>query len=140
MFKITLFTIGKTKELWLEEALSVYLKRLKSQCTIEFILTKDDHHLGLLASKKDHAICLDPLGASLSSEEFSTFLLKELEKGGSNLAFIIGGPNGLPESFKEKFPLLSFSKMTFTHQMMRLLLVEQIYRALEINKGTSYHK
>jgi 23S rRNA (pseudouridine1915-N3)-methyltransferase len=140
MFKIRIFSVGKTKETWLEEALQLYLKRLKPFCQIEFILAKDDRQLTALASKESHAICLDPSGSSFSSEEFSSFLVKKLEEGGSKVAFIIGGATGLSPELKEAFPLISFSRMTFTHQMMRLLLVEQIYRALEIAKGSSYHK
>jgi 23S rRNA (pseudouridine1915-N3)-methyltransferase len=140
MFKILIYSIGKTKESWIEDALTLYLTRLKFQCSFEFIFAKDDQQLLALASKKNKAICLDSSGPSLSSVEFSVFLMQKLEEGGSEIAFIIGGANGLPKELKDQFPLLSFSKMTFTHQMMRILLVEQIYRALEITKGTSYHK
>lgn len=138
--KITIFSIGKTKEPWLEEALSLYLKRLRPVCAIEFILAKDESQLLALASKRSLAICLDSSGPLLSSEEFSALLHKKLVEGGSEMAFIIGGATGLPDKLKKQFPLLSFSKMTFTHQMIRLLLIEQIYRAFEIHKGTSYHK
>ena len=70
---------------------------------------------------------------------FSSFLLKEIEKGGSRLTFLIGGPDGLTPKLKT-FPLVSLSKMTLTHQIARLVLIEQIYRAFEIDRGSPYHR
>lgn len=139
MLKVKILSIGKTKESWLEEALQEYLKRLSPVLTIEFILLKTNQQLELQAAKENPIICLDPLGKMATSEEFATLLMQTLEKGGSKVAFVIGGPEGLPPSLKSK-PSLSFSKMTFTHQICRLILVEQIYRAVEMQKGTKYHK
>lgn len=139
MLKVKVLSIGKTKEKWLEEALQEYLKRLSPVLNIEFLLFKTNDQLETQASKENSIICLDPNGKMVSSEEFATILTSGLEKGGSKLTFVIGGPEGLPINLREK-TMLSFSKMTFTHQICRLILVEQIYRAMELQKGSKYHK
>ena len=139
MYKIKIFTIGKTKEAWLDEALKEYYKRLSSLVHFEWVLVKEDKQLQELAHQEDFCIGLDPTGASYTSENFSVYLLNQLQMRGSRLTFIIGGPSGLPKELKT-LPLISLSPLTFTHQLTRLVLVEQIYRALEIAKGSSYHK
>lgn len=139
MLKIKILSIGKTKEKWLEDAINEYLKRLSPILSIEFLLFKTNAQLEFQAAKEHNLICLDIHGKMLNSEDFSQFLMESLELGGSRLTFVIGGAEGLPESLK-KHKLLSFSKMTFTHQICRLILVEQIYRALELQKGSKYHK
>lgn len=140
MYKLRIYSVGKTKEEWLESALAEYLKRLQQTAPIEFILAKNDEQLVSSVEKEEAVICLDPAGQMMDSEKFSSFLIKQLEANGSRLAFVIGGPEGLPVALKKKHPLLSFSPMTFTHQIIRLILVEQIYRAIEIDKGSRYHK
>lgn len=140
MLKLKILSIGKTKEAWLEEALSEYLKRLKPYMSVEWIWAKDNNHLLELSRKEPLVIGLDPTGHLFSSEEFATFLEEAWEKGGSRLTMVIGGAEGLLPPFKKEFTLVSLSPMTFTHQMTRLLLIEQIYRATEIKKGSQYHK
>lgn len=140
MQKIKIISIGKTKEKWLQEAISEYTKRLSPYAQIESIWGKDDDHLLKLLINEKNIICLDPFGQEMNSEEFSQFLQASLLEGGSRLTFVIGGAEGLPLILRQKYPLLSLSKLTFTHQFARLLLIEQIYRAFEISKGTKYHK
>ncbi|CDR33921.1 23S rRNA (pseudouridine(1915)-N(3))-methyltransferase RlmH [Criblamydia sequanensis] len=140
MLKIKILSIGKTKETWLEEALSLYFKRLESQVIIETEWLKNDDLLEKAVLKEKFAIALDSTGPSMKSEEFASFLKKGFEEGGSRIAFVIGGATGLPLCIKNKYPLLSLSSLTLTHQMVRLLLVEQIYRSFEIWKGSGYHK
>jgi 23S rRNA (pseudouridine1915-N3)-methyltransferase len=96
----------------------------------------------LIAKTKETAnvYCLDALGDTMSSEAFSQLLESHLQEGNAKVAFIIGGPEGLSYEIKQKFPLISFSPMTFTSQITTLLLIEQIYRAFEISKGSKYHK
>lgn len=137
---ITVYSVGKTKERWLEEACSEYIKRLTPYTGISFEWAKDDAQLLKLTSKERLLLCLDPEGKQQTSEQFSVWLLQLLEKGGARLGIVIGGPEGLPTSLRENSQLLSFSKMTFTHQCVRLLLLEQIYRAFEIERGSPYHK
>jgi 23S rRNA (pseudouridine1915-N3)-methyltransferase len=140
MYKLRILSIGKTKEEWLETAIVEYLKRLLNTATIEFVLAKNNEQLEMLVKKEKAVICLDSTGSMMDSPKFSSFLIKQLEANGSRLAFVIGGANGLPKSLKVEYPLISFSPMTFTHQIIRLILIEQIYRAMEIDKGSQYHK
>lgn len=140
MHKIKILTTGKIREAWLDTAISEYLKRLKPQAEIHFQIAKDDQQLIEWIQKEPHLICLDAEGELLSSETFSTFLHTQLIKGGSRLCFVIGGADGLPVNIKTSFPLISLSPMTFTHHMVRLILIEQLYRAFEIAKGSRYHK
>ena len=139
MIRVKLLTIGRTKEAWLDEALQEYLKRLKPILSFELILAKNDSELVALAEKEKHYICLDPKGKMLTSEEFAETFSSAVERGGSKLAFVIGGAEGLPDSLL-KTEQISLSRLTFTHQICRLILVEQIYRATEMQKGSKYHK
>ena len=137
--KIKVLAVGKTKEGWLESAIGEYVTRLKKEITLEQVVVKDDAQLLKLVAKERQVIALDPAGSSYSSEEFSNLLSQKIEKGGARLAFVIGGAEGLPLELK-KGALVSLSPLTMTHQIVRLVLVEQIYRAIQIQKGTPYHK
>ena len=88
------------------------------------------------------SVCLDERGRQLSSRDFSAFLYGQLEQGGSRATFVIGGADGLPAALRDDAAArtLSLSKLTFTHQMARLLLVEQLYRGVEIRRGSKYHR
>ena len=123
------------------------MKRLWSaNVELETIWHKDDQQLlnGVHAdqSKGHTVICLDPAGTVHSSESFSHKLFHWWELGGCRLSFVIGGAEGLPSELKKigKNQIISLSSMTFTHQLARLFLSEQIYRATEIRKGSAYHK
>lgn len=140
MIKVKVLAVGKTKELWLEHAIAEYLERLQNQVSFSFVWAKDDRQLLTLADKETLLLGLDPSGALMSSEKFAQFFAKQTIEGGARATFVIGGPLGLPETLKGKIPLVSLSPMTFTHQIARLILVEQIYRAVEILKGSPYHK
>ncbi|MEI8124785.1 MAG: 23S rRNA (pseudouridine(1915)-N(3))-methyltransferase RlmH [Parachlamydiaceae bacterium] len=144
MYKIRIFSVGKTKEKWLDEAIAEYLKRLQQTATIEFVLLKNDDLLTSAVQKESDngtvVLCLDATGKTLDSEGLSNYLLRQLELGGARLVLVIGGAEGLPPILKNSYPLLSLSALTFTHQVIRLILVEQIYRAFEIAKGSKYHK
>ncbi len=132
MFKVTVYTIGKVKEPWLEAGLNEYTKRLKKVMIIDWVLLKNLEEL-----KITNYICLDTKGKEMTSEEFSSWVIKQ----GSRLNLVIGGPEGIPDKIrKQASSLISLSKLTFTHQMIRLILVEQLYRAMEIDRGSSYHK
>lgn len=141
MFKIKVFTIGKCKEAWLEEALSDYEKRLHREVTVEWILCKDDKGLSAQAEREDSYIALDPKGMALTSERLSRELSSYFSQNGPRLSLFIGGADGLTEAVRKKAKALwSLSPLTFTHQMTRLILLEQIYRAFEIAKGSQYHR
>ncbi|NGX46052.1 MAG: Ribosomal RNA large subunit methyltransferase H [Chlamydiae bacterium] len=106
---------------------------------MEWIHPKDDTQLIQLAAKEVRSVALDPNGTLRTSPDFSTWLIDAFEKRGCRLTLLIGGADGLPKELpvQEK---ISLSPLTFTHQLTRLVLVEQIYRALEISRGSPYHK
>jgi 23S rRNA (pseudouridine1915-N3)-methyltransferase len=140
MLKIRILSVGKTKEDWLKAGIEEFEKRLGKTAEIHWILPKNDSQLEALAKEEKGLISLDPHGIAMSSKQFSDYLHERLIAQGSKVSFLIGGAEGIPSSIKQHSFLLSFSKMTFTHQMCRLILIEQIYRAFEIAKGTTYHK
>lgn len=140
MIRIKILSPGKNKDAWLEDALQEYLKRLSPIAEFELIWTKDEKTFEKLIREEKQLICLDPNGKMMDSVAFSDFFLKEVESGGSKIVFAIGGSEGFSEELLKGRKLLSLSPLTFTHQMTRLILVEQIFRAFEISKGSKYHK
>lgn len=141
MYRIKIITIGKIKEKWLAMALGEYEKRLSDDLFFEYVLAKDNEQLIKLCLKEKFFISLDKQGKELSSEKFAFILFDLFEKNKLALTFTIGGAEGLPEEIvKQASFSISLSPMTFTHQIIRLILVEQIYRSFEIAKGSKYHK
>lgn len=135
MFKVKVLTIGKLKDEWLGAALKEYEKRLTGVMEIEWIIAKEMRDLIQLVKKP--YIALDPKGKLFTSEEWS----QKMNKLGLRLNFVIGGSDGLPDEIASGAQFKwSLSPLTFTHQMTRLILMEQLYRAIEIEKGSSYHK
>lgn len=143
MIKIKIISVGKTKEEWQEKGIEEYVKRLKGFCSLDFVwLRSEDQLLGALL-KERNVICLDLGGREYGSVGFADAFVEWIEKGGSEVVFAIGGADGFSEEIYTRYPkekFLSLSKMTFTHQMTRLILVEQIYRAFTLMKGIPYHK
>lgn len=136
MFKVKVVAQGRSKEKWLHEAMAEYEKRLTGKMEIEWIFVDTPEELVERASRESRLIALDVQGELLSSEKLSRKIFSEW---GSRIAFAIGGPDGLPPLLRP-FYRWSLSPLTFTHQMVRLILIEQLYRALEIDRGSSYHK
>ena len=150
---IKIITVGSIKEKYLKDAINEYLKRLKKYTEIEIIELKDeglvekDKAIKLEGQKierylnnKDYIITLEIEGKELTSLEFAS-KLDNIFIAHSNITFIIGGSYGLSDQIKEKSNFhLSFSRMTFPHQLFRLILLEQIYRSFKINNNESYHK
>ncbi len=98
------------------------------------------HLLKALSRNRDFLVVLDMTGKEMSSEELARFLKKRQEMGISSFCFLVGGAYGVTEEIKRRADLiLSLSKMTFTHEMARLILAEQLYRAASINAGSPYH-
>ena len=137
MFKVKIIAIGRSKEAWLSAALAEYEKRLKGRLGIEWLLAEDNGALAAYCRKEPLLIALDIKGDLISSEAFS----EKWMRLGTRAAFAIGGPDGLSaDILKLAHWRWSLSPLTFTNQMARLLLVEQLYRALEIERGSPYHK
>lgn len=138
MFKVKVIAQGKAKESWLNEALAEYEKRLTGKMDIEWVLVNKPKELEEKAFKEPNLIALDIKGKYLTSEEFSSLLFS---KWSARPCFVIGAAEGLqPTVLAHAKHRFSLSPLTFTHQMVRLILVEQLYRALEIEEGSSYHK
>ena len=157
---ISIVTVGKLKEKYLKQGIDEYLKRLSAYAKVEIIEVSDEKAPEELSesemvqvkqkegerilakiSQDTYVIALAINGKMQSSEELAETLDKLATYGKSKIAFVIGGSLGLSEEvLKRSNELLSFSKMTFPHQLMRLILVEQIYRAYRINRGEPYHK
>lgn len=137
MFKVKAIAQGRCKESWLAAALAEYEKRLRGRLQIEWIYAENPEELAVLCRKEPALIALDIQGELLSSQRFS----EKWMSIGARTAFAIGGPEGLAAEILEKARWRwSLSPLTFTNQIVRLLLVEQIYRALEIARGSPYHK
>jgi len=154
--KITLLVIGKTEDKYLKEGIEKYLKRLKHYIKFDLVeipelkntknlsedqqKSKEAELLGKHLNSQDHVVLLDERGLEFSSIQFSAFINKKMLGSVQNLVFIVGGPYGfdavLQSIAKDK---ISLSKMTFSHQMVRLFFVEQLYRAFSILKGEPYH-
>lgn len=154
--KISLIVTGKTDSKWLHEGIEVYCKRLKFYTPFEIKVIPDLKNtkslpvgqqkilegrqmLQALADKED-IFLLDEGGKTFSSVEFSQFMEKKMMSSCRELVFVVGGPWGFSPEVKNRAKgEISLSKMTFSHQMVRLLFVEQLYRAFTIIKGEPYH-
>ena len=153
---IKLIVIGKTKSKFLLDGENEYVKRLKHYCKFSELIIPDIKNGGKLSKKKlkekegkvilasiknnDYVILLDDKGLTLSSIGFAEFLNKKMVSSTYELVFIIGGAFGFSESvYKRVNAKLSLSKMTFSHQMVRMIFKEQLYRAFTILKGGKYH-
>jgi 23S rRNA (pseudouridine1915-N3)-methyltransferase len=154
--KITLLIVGKTEDVYLKEGIDKYLKRLKHYTKMEVAeiaelkntkaltpeqqKTKEAELILKKITVTDHVILLDENGAQLTSTQFAAYIDKKAVGSVSNLVFIVGGPYGFDESvYQRANDKISLSKMTFSHQMVRLFFVEQLYRAFTIIKGEPYH-
>ena len=157
MIKIKVVCVGKIKENYLNIGIAEYLKRLTNYAKVEIIELKDekisnkdsDEHVKEAEGKriiekldKDYYnIFLDVHGKEISSEELAITTQRLIDDGRGNLCFVIAGSLGYSKDVLKYADFrLSFSKMTFTHQMIRLLLLEQIYRVFKINNNEVYHK
>ena len=137
MYKVKVIAQGRLKEAWLASAIAEYEKRLQGRAQFQWVLTEDDEELAAQCKKESQFIALDIQGELLDSMAFS----EKLMRYGAKITFAIGGPVGLSqEILKKAHWRWSLSPLTFTNQMVRLLFVEQIYRALEISRGSPYHK
>lgn len=152
MMQIRIIAVGKVRENYIRDGIAEYLKRMQSYAKMEIVEVEDapdDDPKAVIKEgerilRRFHddevVVCMDRLGRQLSSEDLAE-QVKLWEMQGKRICFVIGGSNGLaPEISKRAQLSLSFSKLTFPHQLFRLMLVEQIYRAFKIGRGEKYHK
>jgi len=158
--KVKIICVGKLKEKYLKDAVDEYSKRLGRFCNLEIteltdekipdnpssaeeeaVLLKEAEKILKIISPADYVISLCVEGKQQSSEEFAKTFSQLALGGRSTVCFVIGGSLGLHNTVKNRSDLrLGFSKMTFPHQLMRVFLTEQIYRAFKINANEKYHK
>ena len=159
MLNIQIICIGKLKETYLKDAINEYSKRLQKYCSltitelsdeklpnklnysiIDEIKSKECNKIMQSLRKDSYVFCLDLKGKQFTSEEFSKKIDDIALNENSHITFIIGGTLGLTEEvLKNSNEKISFSKMTFPHQLLRVFLLEQIFRAFKISKGETYH-
>lgn len=153
---VTLLCIGKTGKSFLEEGEKEYLKRLSHYLSFEMKILPDVKQAKNLSEDQikqkeaemflekiqssDTVFLLDENGKELDSVGFSRFLQEQFNRGGKNLFFLVGGPYGFHASiYARANGKISLSRMTFSHQMIRMFFIEQVYRAMTILKGEPYH-
>lgn len=154
--KIKLFQLGKTNENYINTGILVYEKRLKHYSNFETITIENKKSITKLPiqiqkteegklllkqiKRSDFVILLDEKGKKHSSKSFANFLEKRISIGGKNVVFIIGGAYGFSKEIYERAELqIALSEMTFSHQMVRLIFIEQLYRAFTIIRNENYH-
>ena len=157
MIKLKFIFVGKTKESWIAEGIKHYEKMLSKFAELEFITIKDEkvtqHSSEKIVLKKEgervlksldknsFSLVLDSKGRMLSTEEMAKLFKEKMNQGYNDFVFITGSALGLsPEVINSTDFKLSLSKMTFPHQLVRLILLEQVYRAFSIIGGRKYHK
>ena len=158
--KIKIYAIGKIKEKYLKEGIDSYLLKIRPYANVEIIelmdepivdnpsekeieIAKDKEGQKVLKLLKpsEYLIALDLDKKQIKSPAFAEYLMKNIEKSGSQISFVIGGSYGLSNELKKRAnDSISLSEMTFLHQMTRLILLEQIYRAFKIMRNETYHK
>ncbi|MCE5591070.1 23S rRNA (pseudouridine(1915)-N(3))-methyltransferase RlmH [Staphylococcus pseudintermedius] len=158
--KITILAVGKLKEKYWKLAIAEYTKRLGAYSKIEVVEVPDEKAPETMSVKEIEqvkekegqrilskikpqsiVITLEIAGKMLSSEDLAKTLDQRMTQGASDFTFVIGGSHGLHDTVLKRSDFaLSFSKMTFPHQMMRVILLEQVYRAFKIMRGEAYHK
>lgn len=158
--KITVIAVGKVKETFFREAVAEYEKRLGRYCKLEIkeaadertpdgitetqreqILLREGERLQRFLPEDAYVVTLEIEGRKFTSETFAGEIERLCVSGVSHIAFVIGGSLGLHNTIKKRADLaVSFSDMTFPHQLMRVVLLEQIYRAFRIRNGEPYHK
>ncbi len=153
--KIKVLFVNKTVGSWVKEGLTEYKSRLKRYLSVDFIelevsasvkrkmqeiLDEESTKILSFVKSSDHLILLDENGSNLSSEEFAKWLNKKFVSIQGDLIFVVGGAYGFHSNLKERAnEQLSLSSMTFTHQMVRVIFAEQLYRAMTILKNEPYH-
>ncbi len=151
--KIRVLWVGKTQQEWIRGGIEEYASRIKRYVPLELVEVKEEkgaaadamrmrecERLKKHLPKQGKVVLLDDRGGGMTSPEFASFIGKCRDSGTPGLAFAIGGAYGFTDGFrKEADMILSLSSMTFTHQMVRIFLLEQIYRGFTILNGEPYH-
>ncbi len=141
--KISLVTVGKTQTRELQDSVQEYAKRISRYTHFEIVDTSDEK-LSKTLEKQDRIFLLDEKGKEYNSVEFSGLIEKQMNAGVKNIAFVVGGPFGFSEDVRalaqsRSGASIALSKMTFPHDLVRVIFLEQLYRAFTILKNEKYH-
>ncbi|OGT97758.1 MAG: ribosomal RNA large subunit methyltransferase H [Geobacteraceae bacterium GWC2_48_7] len=150
--KLSILWVGKSREAWIKEAILDYSSRIRRYCSFDMIEVREEKGAEAEESRRRECerikgrlpsgttlILLDEHGEQMTSVELASFIGKQRDNGAGNMVFAIGGAYGFSEEFRRGTKQLSLSKMTFTHQMVRVFTLEQIYRAFTILNNEQYH-
>ena len=151
--RLKLLWVGKTQEAWVKAGIEEYAGRVRRYCPLEILEAREEkgaqatvmrerecERLAKLIPKGGKLVVLDERGEGMTSPELAAFLSKARDGGTSDLVFAIGGAFGFTDGFRgQAFKAISLSRMTLTHQMVRVFLLEQIYRGFSIMNGEPYH-
>jgi 23S rRNA (pseudouridine1915-N3)-methyltransferase len=138
--KIFLINTGKTKISYLKEGIQIFEKRIRRYVPFESNEIPEGRSLLKYIDRSDYSVLLDERGRQFSSRELADYIQKLMNRGLTAVYFFTGGADGFSDEIYERADeIISLSKMTFTHEMARLIFVEQLYRALTILKGEPYH-
>lgn len=141
--KITLAVVGRLKESYFLEAEQEYRKRLKPYCTLEVLESKDEAALLAALPANAHVYAFDERGASFTSVGFANDVIghEASHGGGAPLVFVVGGADGHSDEMRKRSrKLIAFGQLTIAHRLVRLLVLEQLYRAFRILRGEPYHR
>jgi 23S rRNA (pseudouridine1915-N3)-methyltransferase len=141
--KITVAVVGRLKESYFTEAEQEYVKRLRPYCTLTIVEAKDDAALLAAIPQNAHLYAFDERGPTMSSKAFAETILgaEAQHGGGAPVVFAIGGPDGHTDALRARAKrLISYGQMTIAHRLVRLLTLEQLYRAFRILRGEPYHR
>ena len=155
MMKIKIVAPGKIREKWLQDGISEHVTRCSASCTIPIVevavspdsvpvdrgIYEEGQRILSHIKQGDVVWAIDLHGKLLTSEEFSSHMISDIERGGSSLTVVIGGSNGIASEVTARANRrICFGNMTMTHTLTRLVLMEQIYRGFKIYEGSNYHK
>ncbi|MBP5655742.1 MAG: 23S rRNA (pseudouridine(1915)-N(3))-methyltransferase RlmH [Clostridiales bacterium] len=153
--KIRIIAPGKIKEKWLKDGIAEYIKRLSGYAEVEITevpdspdsipeaegIRREGEQILSKISDKDIVWVMDLHGKEVTSEELSEYLINDIERGGAKITIVIGGSCGISDEVRKRSQRkIKFGDITLTHQMTRLILMEQLYRAFKIARGEKYHK
>ncbi len=139
--KFVVLAVGKMRDAWVREGCEEYLRRVRAKVPIEIIELKTTDEIERRLPPRSLVWALDSTGKQFTSEEFATALKSRIDASAQSIAFLLGGADGLPEAIVKRADLRwSFGKLTLPHRLARLVLVEQLYRALSILRREPYHR
>ena len=139
--KLAVVAVGKLKEAWVQEGCAEYAKRVRGKLPLELVEVKDDAELVRKIPPRYKLWALDERGRELASEELAASLNKAMNGGEQGIALVIGGADGLPKELLARADFVwSLGRATLPHRLARLIVLEQLYRALSILRGEPYHR